>query len=75
MNCEVTIKFILPDQQKDVDLALKGQDLALFIWEVKEEFRKKSKYGLDFNTTWGEAYDLFLELYNNSNVQELVEYV
>jgi len=77
MDCKATLEFDLSEQEYDFEVATKGLKLALFIWEMKQEFRAKRKYPAsldgDNRISWGDAEDFFNQSLRESGLDDLIE--
>ena len=63
MEGKATLEFKLPEQEFDFTMASNGEKFALFISEMKQEFRNKWKYPSTLTgnerVSWGEVSDFF----------------
>lgn len=77
MEGKATLEFKLPEQEFDFTMASNGEKFALFIWNAREEFRRKWKHPSTLvgneKVSWGEVSDFFNELLRESGLHDLIE--
>lgn len=77
MEGKATLEFKLPEQEFDFTMASNGEKFALFISEMRQEFRNKWKYPSTLDgvekVSWGEVDDFFRESLKESGIYDLIE--
>ena len=56
------IIYNLPDDQYDLDLSLKANDMHSIIYDFHVELRGRVKHGDDVSTDWNEVHDIFWKI-------------
>ena len=73
MDYKVILEFNLPMQKFDAEAAMKGEDLALFVWSLREEVRGRSKYGNNDEIDWTPFYRFLCKYISDSRIGELID--
>ena len=55
---KATLEYNLPEDQEAFNVASKGTDLYLVIWDLDQLLRDKVRYGEDISEDRKEGYDL-----------------
>ncbi len=63
-----TLKFSLPEERSEYNIAVKGIDYYSVLWELSQELRNRRKYGEVAETTWDEVEELFWKTLSDANV-------
>ena len=65
---KATLEYNLPEEQYDLDCALKGHDWQMIVWDLDQKLRSKQKYEDIHTLTVDEVRDMIRQLMEDRNV-------
>jgi len=64
------LEFNLPDDQYEYTQAINGSKYVTALTEIWDEFRNKEKYSETQETTWEEAHQIIIDIFNKNNINQ-----
>lgn len=57
------LKFTLPEERDELNLALRGMDYFAALWDIKKELRNHKKYGISEKEFVDRVEGILLDIY------------